>query len=57
MATLREVKKRIRTVESTQRITKAMEMVAAAQLRRAQQRVEQARPYADKLDEMLSHLA
>ncbi len=57
MATLREVKKRIKTVESTQRITKAMEMVAAAQLRRAQQRVEQARPYAAKLDEMLSHLA
>jgi F-type H+-transporting ATPase subunit gamma len=57
MATLREVKKRIRTVISTRRITKAMEMVAAAKLRRAQQRVEQAKPYAAKLDEMLSHLA
>jgi F-type H+-transporting ATPase subunit gamma len=57
MATLREVKKRIRTVISTRRITKAMEMVAAAKLRRAQQRVEQAKPYALKLDEMLSHLA
>jgi len=57
MPTLREVKKRIRTVISTRRITKAMEMVAAAKLRRAQQRVEQAKPYAAKLDEMLSHLA
>jgi F-type H+-transporting ATPase subunit gamma len=57
MATLREVKKRIRTVISTQRITRAMEMVAAAKLRRAQQRIEQARPYAEKMDEMLSHLA
>lgn len=57
MATLREVKKRIRTVISTRRITKAMEMVAAAKLRRAQTRVEQAKPYALKLDEMLGHLA
>jgi F-type H+-transporting ATPase subunit gamma len=57
MATLREVRKRIRTVASTRRITKAMEMVAASKLRRAQQRVEQARPYARKMDEMLSHLA
>ena len=57
MPTLREVKKRIRTVISTRRITRAMEMVSAAKLRRAQQRVEQAKPYAAKLDEMLSHLA
>lgn len=57
MATLREVKKRIRSVQSTQRITRAMEMVAAAKLRRAQQRAEQAAPYARKMDEMLSHLA
>jgi len=57
MATLREVKKRIRSVHSTRRITKAMEMVAAAKLRKAQQRVEQGKPYALKLDEMLGHLA
>jgi F-type H+-transporting ATPase subunit gamma len=57
MATLREVKKRIRSVVSTKRITKAMEMVAAAYLRRAQQRVEQAKPYAQKMDEMLANLA
>ncbi|MFH1374116.1 MAG: ATP synthase F1 subunit gamma [bacterium] len=57
MATLREVQKRIKSVISTRRITNAMEMVAAAKLRRAQQRVEQARPYSEKMDEMLSHLA
>ena len=57
MPTLREVKKRIKTVVSTKRITKAMEMVAASKLRRAQQKVEQTRPYARKMDEMLSHLA
>lgn len=57
MPTLREVLKRIKVVRSTRRITRAMEMVAAAKLRKAQQRVEQAKPYAGKLDEMLSHLA
>ncbi len=57
MATLREVKKRIRTVVSTKRITKAMEMVAAANLRRAQQKVEQSRPYNQVLEQLLSHLA
>ena len=57
MATLQEVKRRIKSVHSTKRITKAMEMVAASKLRRAQQRVEEARPYSDKLDLMLSHLA
>lgn len=57
MASLRAVRKRIRSVVSTRRITKAMKMVAAAKLRRAQQRVEQAKPYAQKLDEMLSALA
>jgi len=55
--TLRVVKKRIKSVVSTRRITKAMEMVAAAKLRKATQRVEQAKPYAKKMDEMLSHLA
>jgi len=57
MATLREVRNRIKSVVSTQRITSAMEMVAAAKLRRAQKRIEQARPYANKMDEMLSNLA
>jgi F-type H+-transporting ATPase subunit gamma len=57
MPTLRDVQKRIRSVKSTRRITSAMEKLAAAMMRRAQQRVEQAKPYAAKLDEMLSHLA
>jgi len=57
MASLRDVRNRIKSVISTQRITNAMENVAAAKLRRAQQRIEQTRPYAEKMDEMLSHLA
>jgi len=57
MASLRDIKRRIRSVESTQQITKAMEMVAAAKLRRAQERLEAARPYGHKLKEMLENLA
>ncbi len=57
MASLRELKRRIKSVESTQQITKAMEMVAAAKLRRAQQRVESARPYGLKMQQMLESLA
>lgn len=57
MATIRDLKKRIRAVESTKQITKAMEMVAAAKLRRAQQRIESYRPYAEKMMEMLGHLS
>jgi len=57
MPTVRDLNKRIRAVESTKQITKAMEMVAAAKLRRAQQRIEAYRPYADKMVEMLGHLS
>ncbi len=57
MATIRDLKKRIRAVQSTKQITKAMEMVAAAKLRRAQQRIESYRPYAEKMMEMLGHLS
>jgi F-type H+-transporting ATPase subunit gamma len=57
METLRALKRRIRTVENTQQITKAMEMVAAAKLRKAQARVESARPYAHKMQEILESLA
>ena len=49
MASLKELRRRIRSVKSTQQITKAMEMVAAAKLRRAQARALAARPYAAKL--------
>ena len=57
MATLRQVKKRINSVISTRQITKAMEMVAAAKLRKAQMRVMQVRPYSEKLDHILIHLS
>ena len=57
MSTLRALRRRIRSVENTQQITKAMEMVAAAKLRRAQARTQAARPYARKISEMLESLA
>ncbi len=57
MATLKEIRSRIKSVKSTRQITKAMEMVAAAKFRRAQQRVSEARPYSDRMSEMLSSLA
>ena len=57
MASLKEVKSRILSVNSTQQITKAMKMVAAAKLRRAQDRVIQLRPYSDKLQTILNNLS
>lgn len=57
MATLRDIKRRIGSVKSTQQITRAMKMVAAVKLRRAQERMLRARPYARSLDEMLGHVA
>src|SRR3989338_6746188 len=56
MATLRDIRRRIRSVESTQKITRAMKLVAAAKLRRAQERVLAARPYAGKMAELLGNL-
>lgn len=53
MANLREIKTRIKSVKSTQQITKAMQMVAAAKVRRAQERLMAARPYSDKLEESI----
>lgn len=53
---MRDIKRRISSVQSTQQITSAMELVAATKLRRAQQTVETARPYADKLHEVLTRL-
>ena len=57
MATLSDIRRRIRSVQNTQQITKAMEMVSAAKLRRAQGRLEAARPYGGKMREMLENLA
>jgi F-type H+-transporting ATPase subunit gamma len=56
MATLRDIQRRIRSVQSTQKITRAMKLVAAAKLRRAQERILAARPYATKMAELLGHL-
>ncbi len=57
MPSLKALRKRIATVRSTQQITKAMKMVAAAKLRRAQEAAERARPYAAKLSEMFGAVA
>ena len=56
MATLRDIKLRIKGVKSTQQITKAMKMVAAAKLRRATESILNARPYAKRISVLLSHL-
>ena len=57
MASVKDMRTRISSVKSTQKITKAMQMVAAAKLRRAQSAAEAARPYADKVETVLSNLA
>jgi F-type H+-transporting ATPase subunit gamma len=57
MPSLKEVKNRINSVKSTQQITRAMKMVAAAKLRRAQDRISQLRPYAAKLSEILQNIS
>jgi len=57
MPSLKDIKKRIGSVKSTQQITKAMKMVAAAKLRRAQEAAVSARPYAEKLHSVVSRLA
>ena len=57
MANLREIRKRIASVKSTQQITKAMKMVAAAKLRHAQENILSFRPYAFELRELIAHLA
>ena len=57
MASLKELRNRIASVKSTQKITKAMQMVAASKLRRAQMSVEAARPYAERVEAVLTNLA
>ncbi len=57
MATIREIRRRIKSVQSTAKITKAMEMVAASRMRRAQEHTIAARPYAEKMREVLADLA
>jgi F-type H+-transporting ATPase subunit gamma len=57
MPNLKDIKRRIRSVKNTQQITKAMKLVAASKLRKAQQAIMQARPYAIKMMDVLNHLA
>jgi len=57
MAGAKEIRTKIKSVQNTQKITKAMEMVAASKMRRAQERMRSSRPYADKMRTVLSHLA
>ncbi len=57
MASLKDLRVRIRSVRSTQKITSAMKMVAASRLRRAQEQAEAARPYSTRMERMLSSLA
>jgi ATP synthase, F1 gamma subunit len=57
MPSIREIRQRIRSVKNTAKITKAMQMVASSKMRRAQVRVERARPYADQIRELTARLA
>ncbi len=57
MASLKDLKTRITSVKSTQKITKAKQMVAAAKLRRAEERATQARPYTERMESVLANLA
>jgi F-type H+-transporting ATPase subunit gamma len=56
MATLQDIRRRIRSVQSTQKITRAMKLVAAAKLRRAQERILEARPYAFRMADLVGAL-
>lgn len=57
MPTAKEIRNKIKSIKNTQKITKAMEMVAASKMRRAQERMRQARPYGEKVREVCAHLA
>ena len=57
MASLREIRRKIKSYKSTQQITKAMKMVAAARLRKAQQAMMNARPFAQKMEELTAESA
>ena len=57
MAGAKEIRTKIKSIQNTQKITKAMEMVAASKMRRAQERMNQARPYAEKISNVMAHLA
>ena len=56
MANLKEIRNRIKSVKSIQQVTRAMKMVAAAKLRKSQERMEQSRPYATRLENLIQSL-
>src|SRR6202035_2775207 len=57
MASTQDLKRRVRSISTTRKLTKAMELVASARLRRAQQRIEAMRPYADRMGELMAGTA
>ncbi|MDE0971177.1 MAG: F0F1 ATP synthase subunit gamma [Arenicellales bacterium] len=57
MAGGKEIRTKIKSIQNTQKITKAMEMVAASKMRRAQERMHQARPYAEKMRNVIAHVS
>ncbi|OBS09558.1 F0F1 ATP synthase subunit gamma [Acidihalobacter prosperus] len=57
MAAAKEIRSKIKSIKNTQKITKAMEMVAASKMRKAQERMEASRPYAQKIHEVIGHLS
>jgi F-type H+-transporting ATPase subunit gamma len=54
---MKEIRGKIKSVQNTRKITKAMEMVAASKMRRAQERMRAARPYADKVRDIAAHMS
>ena len=57
MSNAKEIRTQIKSIQSTQKITKAMEMVAASKMRHAQLRMEATRPYAEKMSQVIGHVA
>src|SRR5205823_11126524 len=57
MASTQDLKRRLRSISNTRKLTRAMELVASARLRRAQQRIESMRPYADRMGELMAGTA
>ena len=56
MANLKEIRAKVASIKSTQKITRAMQMVAASKMRRAQERMAQGRPYAENMHRVIAHL-
>ena len=56
MASLKEIRAKVASIKSTQKITRAMQMVAASKMRRAQERIKLCRPYADSMRREFTHL-